>query len=709
MYKIMDKVLRNRRIVFAVFIVLTIVFALITPSVKVNYNIMDYLPDDAPSTTAINVLETEYSQGVPNVRVMVPGLTVPQALEMKERLEAVEGVESVTWLDDEADTNKPLEALDQSVVENYYKDGYALFSITVSEENARSAVHEIKNLAGEGAALSGVRVDTTFASENIDADIQKIMMIAIPIILIILMLTTETWIEPVFFLVTIGVAIVINMGSNIFFGEISFITKGVAAILQLAVSMDYAIFILHRFSEHRAQGMDVMEAMKTAVAKSFKSVASSGFTTIVGFSALILLRIKFGPDVGWVMTKGIIISLICVFIFLPVMTVLFYKLIDKTKHRSFMPGMKRMGKAVIRISVVALVAFGVCVVPCYLALSHNDYVYFDIFGDQATQIGQDMQAINNEFGESSVLVLMVEKGDFAKEKIVSDKIHQLSNVTSVISYVDTVGAEIPTDYLPEDTLDQLISEHYSRMVITMNTYMESKESFETVEAIRALGDEYYPGNYYLAGESCNTYDMKSIIEEDNTRVNLIAAAAIFVILLLVFRSVSIPFILIIVIEGAIWINCGLPYFTGNSLYYIGYLVIGSLQLGATVDYAILFTSRYIESRQTLEKHQALYSTISTAAISILTSGSILFVAGFILSRISSISLLSQLGMLIGRGALLSLFAVLFVLPALLMGLDGFIQKTTYKLDFLNPERKKAYKKEVSVLHFGKTQDRTERR
>ena len=264
----------------------------------------------------------------------------------------------------------------------------------------------------------------------------------------------------------------------------------------------------------------------------------------------------------------------------------------------------------------------------------------------------------------------------------------MSNVTSVLSYVDTVGEEIPTDYLPEDTLNQLISEHYSRMVITMDSYMESEESFATVEAVRALGDAYYPGAYYLAGESCNTYDMKSIIEEDNARVNMIAVAAIFVILLLVFRSVSIPFILIIIIEGAIWINCGLTYFTGNSLYYIGYLVIGSLQLGATVDYAILFTSRYLENRKTMDKQQAICNTISTAAVSILTSGLILFVAGFILSRISSIGLLSQLGMLIGRGALLSLFAVLFALPALLVILDKIIQKTSYKTDFLNPEKRR---------------------
>lgn len=683
MYTIVEKIFKHKKIVVTTFGILAIIFAIIGSKVPVNYNMVDYLPDDADSTVAINVMAEEYNVGTPNVRAMVPNLTIPQALEIKAEIEAVDGVESVIWLDDEASLKVPLSSLDEDLVDNYYKEGKALFTITVNEEKGNDAVYEIESIVGEEAALSGLQVGTTLMSENTNADIQKIMLITVPIILLILLLTTNSWVEPILFLTTIGVAIMLNMGTNIFFGDISFVTKGVASILQLAVSMDYAIFILHRYSENREQGMAIEEAMKKAVAQSFKSVGASGVTTMVGFAALILLRIKIGPDVGWVMVKAITISLICVFAFLPTITVMCSKWIDKTKHRSLLPSFEKFGKVVAKISVPALIIFVICVVPSYLAISNNDFIYFDIFNDEETQLGQDVLAINDEFGDSSTLVLMIEKGDFETEEKISKEIHELDNVVSVISYVDTVGAEVPMSYLSEDLLDQLISENYSRMVITLDTYMESEESFHAVEVIRELGETYYPDAYHLAGESTTTYDMKTLIEEDNTKVNLIAVAAIFVILMLSFRSISIPFILIIVIEGAIWINCGLPYFRDNSIYYIGYIVIGALQLGATVDYAILFTNRYIENRTKSLKKKALFDTIAQTAVSILTSGTILFVAGFFLSEISSISLLSQTGMLIGRGALVSLFAVLFVLPGLLMWLDKLIQKTTRNVTFIN--------------------------
>ncbi|MDL2318997.1 MMPL family transporter [Eubacteriales bacterium OttesenSCG-928-A19] len=681
MQKILDSIIKHRHATVLIFLLITIISVFMNGMVRVNYNIMDYLPDEAASTIAIDAMEAEFDGGIPNCRAMVPNMTIPEALEMKARIAAIDGIESVLWLDDVADVNTPMEMLDADMVADYYVDENALFTITVSDAEAKVAMPKLREVVGEETALSGIRVNTTFASENIVLDIQKIMLIAVPIILVILLLTTDSWFEPVLFLITIGVAILINMGTNIFFGEISFITMGVASILQLAVSMDYAIFILHRFAEFKEEGLDTAEAMRLAVQRSFSSVCASGVTTIAGFAALLLMRIKIGPDVGWVMVKAICLSLLCVFTFLPALTVLCNKLIEKTRHRSLVPSMKRFGRAVLRLRIPALVIMLVCVVPSILAVGHNDFVYFDIFTDARTRVGQDAIRINETFGESSTVVLMVEKGDFVTEQLLVDEISELPNVTSVVSYVNQVGAEIPMEFLPEDTLKQLIGENYSRMIITMDTDMESEGSFHAVETIRGLGDTYYPGAYHLAGEACNTYDMKTIVEEDNARVNIIAVCAVFVILLLKFKSVILPFLLLFVIEGAIWINCGYPYFAGSPMYYIAYLVIGALQLGATVDYAILFTDRYMESRRTLQKREALLETVQTAAVSIITSGSILFIAGFILSIISTNILLSSLGTLIARGTLLSLISVLFVLPALLTFLDKPIQRLTYKSNF----------------------------
>jgi predicted RND superfamily exporter protein len=503
----------------------------------------------------------------------------------------------------------------------------------------------------------------------------------VPLILVILLLTTVSWFEPIVFLVSIGVAILINMGTNLFFGEISFITKGVATILQLAVSMDYAIFILHRFAEFKAEGLDTTEAMKEAVLKSFSSVCASGITTIAGFAALILLRIKIGPDVGWVMVKAICLSLLSVFTFLPALTVLCNKWIEKTQHKSLMPSMKLFGKLVVHARIPALIIMLLCIFPSILAIGNNTFVYFDIFTDQRTEVGQHATRINDIFGETSTLVMMVEKGDFAKEQLVQDKIKELPNVTNIVSYLSKVGAEIPPEYLPPELSSQLLSAHYSRMIISLNTYMENEETFAAVETIRLLGDEYYPEAYHLAGEGANTYDMKDFVEEDNTRVNLIAMIAILIILFIKFKSAILPFILLFVIEGAIWINCGFPYFANQPLYYIAYLVIGALQLGATVDYAILFTDRYVECRQTLPKKESLLETAQTAALSIITSGIILFIAGFVLSKTTTNILLANLGILIARGTMLSLVAVLFVLPAMLTFLDKPIEKLTRKTKF----------------------------
>ncbi len=681
MIDISGTILQKRKQVIIITLLIAVLCLILIPQVSVNYNIIDYLPDEAPSTIALDVMNEEFTEGVPDARIMMPDITIPEALELKKQFSAVDWVEDVIWLDDAVSLNVPFETLDTDTVEAYYKDNTALFSITLNDEKASAAVNELAELADEDAAMSGLSVSSTFSKGTLASDVTKILIIAIPFILGILFLTTDSWFEPFLLMFTIGIAIVINMGTNIIFGEISFITQGVAAILQLAIALDYGIFVLYRFSEIRKEGLSVHDAMKKAIVHSFSSVTACGIATMIGFAALILMRIKIGPDLGLVLTKGIIISLICVFTLLPALTLGCSRLIEKTQHRSFVPDLKKLGKVTVKLSSPALLIFALIVIPSVIAIDNNDYVYFDLFSDERTQIGQDALAITDTFGGASSLVLMVKNGNLAEEQAVLNEIEAIPNVVSVIYYVGTVGAVIPEEYIPGNTLSKLQFANYSRMIITVDTSLEDPKSFKAIEEIREIGEIHYPGEWYLAGEIANAYDMKSFIEEDNLKIEAVGIIAIFIVILIAFRSFSLPLILVLVIKSAIWINCGVPYFQGVQMFYISYLVISSLQLGITVDYAIMFTSRYVDFRKTLSKRRLLEETVSTTSVCILVSAFILFTAGIALWLFSSNALLSEVGMLVGRGSILSVIAVLFVLPALLMICDGIIQKTSLNMKF----------------------------
>ena len=497
--------------------------------------------------------------------------------------------------------------------------------------------------------------------------------------------TTTSWLEPLVVLLGLGVAIMINNGSNLIFGEISFVTNAAGAILQLAVSLDYSVFLLHRYEECLRQNPDRRGAMVDALCKSTSSIASSGLTTVIGFLALVFMRFGIGPDLGLALAKGVAISLITVFIFMPVLILSVYPLIQKTRHKKLMPEFKQFGRVVRRMMIPMALVFIIVAVPSYMASNSNAYYYGSskIYGAD-TQYGQDTAAIEKTFEKNGTYVLMVPNGDAKAEQDLSDALHDIPEITSILSYVDTVGAEIPKEYLDADTLSQLVSDNYNRFVLSVEADYEGEATFDLVKRIRQTADAYYPGTYYLAGEGVSTYDLMDTITADTVKVNLIAIGAVFVILLLTMKSITLPVILVFAIEAAIWINIGIPYFADSTVQYIAYLIISSIQLGATVDYAILFTDRYPEHRQTMPKKQAIAETVSAVTTSILTSGTVLSVVGFLLSYLSSHGILSQLGLFLGRGTLISMTSVFFVLPGLLYLFDGLIQKTTRKRHFYHP-------------------------
>lgn len=673
MKKFYMSLVNHRKTMVMIFTMVFVVCLLLGNLVKVNYDINDYLPESSPSTVSLELMQEEFDGGIPNARIMISDVTIPEALEYKEKLEAVDGVTAVTWLDDVVSIFVPLSTLDTDTLETYYKDNNALFTVTIDEDRRIEAVSSIREIIGEDNAMTGSAVSTAISTTETVLEVNKISIFTVLFVLVVLVMTTNSWMEPLIVLIGLGFAIVINNGTNLIFGEISFVTNAAGSILQLAVSLDYSVFLLHRFEECRQENPDVKAAMTEALCKSTSSILSSGLTTVIGFLALVLMQFRLGPDLGLALAKGVAISLITVFVFMPSFILLTYKWLDKTRHKELLPKFDLFGKIVKKVTIPMVCIFVILIIPAYLASNANDYYYgsSNIFGSE-TQLGSDTALIESVFGKSDTYVLMVPVGDTATETELSQELNSLPQVTSIISYVDLAGAEIPLEYLDENTLSQLISKNYSRMVLSVDVPYEGEDAFSLVEQVRDIAQKYYSDTYYLAGEGVSTYDLMETVTNDMVKVNLMAISAVFIVLLLSLRSISLPIVLVLSIETAIWINLSIPYFMDTTIFYIAYLIISSIQLGATVDYAILMTDQYKENREMMNKKAAVIQIISDVTVSILTSGSVLTVVGLLLGYITTNQLLGQLGIFIGRGAILSLIIVLFVLPGLLYLFDPLI-------------------------------------
>lgn len=679
----------HQRAVIAVFLVLAVISAVLILGVSVNYNLADYLPPDAESTVALGIMDEEFGTGVPNARVMVSGLSIAEAAELKTQIAAVDGVTGVMWLDDVEDLTTPVEMMDTATVEQYWRDGSALYQVTVADGREASTVDALYDLIGENGAISGDAANTANMQNRVVSEVLGAAAILLPLIIVLLLVTTTSWIAPLLFLASIGVAIVINMGTNIVFGEISFVTQSVSPIMQLAVSLDYAIFLLNSFERHRQETPDAEQAMRMAIKESFSSIAASAATTVFGFMALIFMRFEIGADLGLNLVKGVILSYVSVVVFLPCLSLACVKLLDKTRHKRIVPEIRGIGRGLVKIRVPALILVLLLVVPCFLAQSRTDFFYGMGSPDPNLRYGQDTELINETFGESTSIVLFVPRGNPGAEAELSAEIADIDHVTAVMSYAYTVG-EVPEGTLDDSVVSNFYSDNYARIVVTTDTGTEGDEAFATVEAVRSAAAKYYD-EYYACGESANIYDIRDVVTEDSGLVNLVSVAFILLTLLVTFRSLTLPLILIFVIETAIWINLSVPYFTDNALVYIGYLVINTVQLGATVDYAILMTDGYVVNRRTMLKREAVINTLQTNFLSVLTSGLILSIAGFCLNFTSSMTIVSELGLLLARGTLLSMAMVLLALPALLMLFDPLTARLTLKSGFL-----KKTEKEVDV-------------
>ncbi|MBU7592979.1 efflux RND transporter permease subunit [Metabacillus halosaccharovorans] len=665
--------------------VLTIICSLATLTVSVNYDMTDYLPEDAQSTKAMNIMEQEFEGSVPSNRVMINDVTIQEALAFKKELAAINGVSDVTWLDDAIDIKAPLEMADKEVLETYYKDEKALFSFSIRDGDEVAITDEIYELIGEENAMAGESLNTATQQKMAGTESMYAAALLVPIIIIILVVSTTSWVEPVLFLTAIGVSILINMGTNMFLGEVSFVTQSVAPILQLAVSLDYAIFLLHSFSDYRRKTADPQEAMQLAMKKSFSAITASASTTFFGFIALSFMNFEIGSDLGINLVKGILLSFISVMVFLPALTLVFYKWIDKTQHKPLLPSIKNKGNALVKMKIPSLLIVLLLIVPAYLAQSQTNFIYG--VGDQPenTRVGSDIVKIKEQFGESTPLVLLVPRGDIAKEDELVQELENIEHVSSVLAYVNTVSSAIPPEYLDPSVTEQFYSENYSRLILQTETKNEGEEAFQLIEQVNSKAKQYYD-EVYSVGESVTLYDIKNTVQKDNTLVNLLTIITIAIVLIVTFKSISIPIVLLLTIQTSVWINLSVPYFTDSALVYVGYLLISIIQLAATVDYAILLTDAYKEYREEMTALEAMKKTLDEKIFSIGISGVILSSVGFILWITSSNPIVSSIGLLLGRGALLAFIMVVIFLPAMFIVFDKLIAKTTLKAHFYKEKK-----------------------
>ncbi|WP_226683087.1 efflux RND transporter permease subunit [Sutcliffiella horikoshii] len=642
---------------------------------------VDYLPDDAQSTKAMEIMEKEFTGSVPDTRVMISDVTIQEAVTYKEKLEAIDGVAEVIWLDDVVDLKKPLEIADQEMVESYYMDGNALFSISVRSGDEVAITDAVYELIGENGAIAGEAINTATSQKMAGNESMYAAMLLVPIIIFILIISTTSWVEPIFFLTAIGVSVLINLGTNIFIGEVSFVTQSVAPILQLAVSLDYAVFLLHSFSDYRKKTKNPEEAMELAMKKSFPAITASAATTFFGFIALTFMDFEIGSDLGLNLVKGIVLSFISVMVFLPALTLFFYKWMDKTQHRSFIPSFEGIGNFVVKLRVPSLLIVLALLVPAFLAQTNTSFTYG--FGElpDHTRAGADYNKINESFGEITPIVLLVPKGEVAKEEELVEELESMDYVTSVVSYVNMVDPVIPPEYLDEEVRNEFYSENYSRIVINTNQATEGDIPFAIVENVDQAASAYYGDSALSLGESVTLYDIKNTVTKDNILVNVLTVVTIAIVLLIGFRSISIPVVLLLAIQSSVWINLSIPYFSQTSLVFVGYLIISTVQLAATVDYGILFTEAYTHHRKEMSGRKAIIKTLDEKTFSISISAAILSSVGFILWITSSNPIVGSIGLLLGRGALLAFIMVLFFLPAMLLVCDRFIKKTTYKSNF----------------------------
>ena len=711
-----DFIIRKSRAIEKVFIVMVLISAVMAPFVEVNYDLTEYLPDSVESRQGLNIMEDTF--GYPGTaRVMIKDVTLYEAKAYKDRLEKVDGVDRILWLDTGTNVFSGEGFIDYTSIDQYYKDDCAVMDVIFEEgdtsKKTSAAIDDMKEITGEKGCYVGMAVQDKSVAKNVRSEMQMILVIGVFMIFLVLCLTTNSWVEPFLYLTVMGVAVVINKGTNLFLGEISFLTNSVSAVLQLAVSMDYSTFLIHAFTRYKKAGMGQTEALRAAIDEALNSIFASSLTTIVGFIVLVFMRFSIGYDMGIVLAKGIVCSLLTVVLFMPAMIIRLAGWMERTAHRPFLPEFDRLSRGIYRVRYLVLAVVAVLVLPAYTAQGMNSYMYGNdaVGAGEGTEVYADEQEIDRIFGRSNMMMALVPSGDNVREREFSQELSDLPYTKTVMSLSQTLPEGVPESFLPESVTGLLHDESgWSRILIYVRSKGESEAAFRYADEISAIMKEYYPGESYLVGATPSTQDIKATITEDYSRVNTLSLIGVFVVVMFSFKSILIPIIAMIPIEVAIFINMAVPYIAGETMIFMGYIIVSSIQLGATVDYAILTTNNYIACRKTMEKEAAAVETLKRSIPSILTSGSILTIVGYILYHISSIAAIGDMGHLIGRGAILSMLLVCTFMPALLVLGDRVLMNNELEMirQYLKRRRERRREKLRQVIGAAAASGREEK-
>ena len=737
----------KRKAFFLVFLAAVLFCGSSIDKVVVNNDITSYLPAETETRRGLTLMDEEFTTYA-SAQVMLSNVTYRQAEKVAAQLAELDGVSSVAF-DDSTD---------------HFKDSSALFSVSFTGEEgspeADAALAAVKELAAPYDHYVFPSGDP-YDSDSLMQEMTVILAIAAAVIVAVLLFTSKSYLEVLVFLIVFVVSAILNMGTNYWFGTISFITNAIAVVLQLALAIDYAIIFCHRYMEERDNGLEAREADITALSKAIVEISSSSLTTISGLVALMLMQLRIGFDMGIVLAKGIIFSMISVFLLMPGLLMLFNRPIERTRHRNLVPKIDFWGRAVVKLRYVLPPVFLAVVIACVFFSNRCEYVFSadsaDFDNKPDWQIADEK--VHDTFGEKNTIAVLVPRGDYDKEGKVLRRVEDLDNVTAATGlanievedgryltdrmtprqFAELAGVDVelsrllfqayglsneeygavfqdPDDYaVPlvdvfeflceqkdkgvvkltddqeekvddlQETLDQgleqLRGEHWSRLVFTADVPEEGEETYALLDQIRAIAGSYYGDDVVLVGNSTNARDLSESFGQDNLKISVLTALFVMVILLFTFKSAGLPVLLVLTIQGSIWINFSFPYLTGTNLFFLSYLVVSSIQMGATIDYAIVITNRYMELKNYYkDRKQAAVEALSQSFPTILTSGSVMSVAGFLIAEISTDATIGSVGLALGRGTVTSIILVMTVLPQMLMLGDVIIEKTAITLN-----------------------------
>ena len=677
-------VVKHRILILIVVLVLMIPSVLGMAGTRINYDMLDYLPEDMETVIGQNELLEDFGKGAFSF-IIVEDMPAKDVAALKEKIEQVDHVETVLWYDSIADLSIPMELLPDKIYNEFNTENATMmavfFDTSTSSDITMDAIREIRQIAGKQCFVSGMSALVTDLKDLCEKEEPIYVGIAVLLACVAMLVFLDSWLVPFVFLASIGMMILLNLGTNYFMGEISYITKALSAVLQLAVTMDYSIFLWHSYNEQRTRCDDNKAAMAVAIKETLASVVGSSITTVAGFIALCFMSFTMGRDLGIVMAKGVLLGVLGCVTVLPALILVFDKPLQKTKHKSLIPNMGGFAKGVVRIFPVFIVIFALLIPPAYYGYSKtNDEVYYDM----GQCLPEDMEYViansklSEDFDIASTHMLLVDANLPAKSvRSMMKEMEQVDGVKYVLGLESVIGSRIPEEILPESITSILKNDKWELLLINSEYKVASDAVNDQISDLNTMLKKYDESGM-LIGEAPCMKDMIETTSHDFQVVNAISILAIFIIIALVEKSLSLPFILISVIEVAIFINLGLPHYLGQSLPFIAPICISTIQLGATVDYAILMTTRYKAERiRGNGKKDAVWTALSTSIPSIIVSGMGLFAATFGVAIYSDIDIIGSMCMLMARGAIVSMLAVIFILPALLLLCDKIICATTW--------------------------------